>query len=574
MVVSRIQKQNIYLLTKPKVMWRRLMIRRTFSFLIVFTILFLVSSPVTAQSYSFQLTKENVDAYWNSDGNLSLVYNFVFANNPSGHIIDYVDLGLPNSNYSESDITASVNGNPVYDISSSGYQGKGCCGVAIGLGQYAINPGGTGTVQAQVNNITGVLHIDSQDSNYASAVFDPTYFGSDYVTGKTDLTVTLHLPPGVKPEEPKWHAAPNGFPASPITALDDQGRIIYTWENANANGYTQYEFGASFPKSYVPAGAIVTVNPFAGIGKFLSGAILPILCIGGFIAIVVAGITSGSRRKQQYLPPKISIEGHGIKRGLTAVEAAILLEQPLDKILTMILFSAIKKNAAEVVTKDPFEIKVNQPIPADLQPYEKDFLDAFQKPDVERRKELHTMVVNLVKNVSEKMKGFSRQETIAYYTDITKRAWDQVAAANTPELKSEKYEEVMDWTMLDKNYDGRTQDVFRNMPIFIPTWWGHYDPGFGKVAAQPAGVPVSTGGGKLSVPGANFAASLATGVQTFSNKVVGNVGEFTQSITKVTNPPPKPATSTYRSGGGGGHFSCACACACAGCACACAGGGR
>ena len=66
---------------------------------------------------------------------------------------------------------------------------------------------------------------------------------------------------------------------------------------------------------------------------------------------------SNSRRKRQYLPPKISIEGHGIKRGLTAVEAAILLEEPLDKIMTMILFSVIKKNAAEVITRDPLEIK-------------------------------------------------------------------------------------------------------------------------------------------------------------------------------------------------------------------------
>jgi hypothetical protein len=551
------------------------MIRRIFSFLIVFTLVLLVSSPVKAQSYSFQLPKLTVDAFWNSDGSLSLDYTFVFINNPSGHIIDYVDLGLPNNNYSDSNITASVNGNPVYDISSSGFQGQGTDGVAIGLGQYSINPGSTGTFQAHIENISGVLRKDSQDSSYASAVFDPAYFVSSIVSGKTDLVVTFHLPPGVKSEEPKWHAAPNGFPSSPITALDDQGRIIYTWENTNANGYTQYEFGASFPKSYVPAGAIVTANPFAGIGKFLSGALLPILCIGGFLAIVVAGFTSDRRRKQQYLPPKISIEGHGIKRGLTAVEAAILLEQPLDKILTMILFSAIKKNAAEVVTRDPFEIKVIQPIPEDLQSYEKDFLNAFQKTGIERRKDLRDMVVNLVKNVSEKMKGFSRQETIAYYTDITKRAWEQVEAANTPDVKSQKYEEVMDWTMLDKNYGDRTQDVFRNMPVFIPTWWGHYDPGFGRVTATPSAMPASIGGGKSSLPGANFAASLATGVQTFSNKVIGNVGEFTQSITSVTNPAPKVSSSTRGGGGlGGGGHSCACACACAGCACACAGGGR
>jgi hypothetical protein len=307
---------------------------------------------------------------------------------------------------------------------------------------------------------------------------------------------------------------------------------------------------------------------------FIGSAFLPLLCIGGFIAIVASGLASDRRRKQQYLPPKILIEGHGIKRGLTAVEAAILLEQPLDKILTMVLFSVIKKSAAEVVTRDPLEIKVNQPVPEDLQPYEKDFLTAFATKDaVERRKGLRDMVVSLVKNVSEKMKGFSRKETIAYYTDITKRAWEQVEAADTPEVKSQKYEEVMEWTMLDKDYGDRTQEVFRNMPVFIPTWWGHYDPGFGRVATGHAGAPMPTGGSR-GLPGADFAASLATGVQTFSTKAVGNLNDFTSSITNVTNPPPKPSSSSYKSSGGGHSCVCACACACAGCACACAGGGR
>jgi hypothetical protein len=549
--------------------------RRLVSILLIFTILFLISSPASAQSYLFQLPTETVDAYWDSDGTLSLDYTLVFINNPSGHIIDYVDLGLPNSNYSDSNITASVNGHQVFDISTSGFQGQGGDGVAIGLGQYSINPGATGTVQAHIEKISAVLYPDSQDNKYASAVIRPAYFISSIVSGSTDITVTFHLPPGVKPNEPKWHAAPSGFSSQPATGLDGQGRITYAWHNASANGHTQYEFGASFPKSYIPAGAIVTVNPFAGIGKFISGAFLPILCIGGFIAIIVAGLSSESRRKQQYLPPKISIEGHGIKRGLTAVEAAILLEQPLDKIMTMILFSVIKKNTAEVITRDPLEIKVNQLLPEDLQPYEKDFLAAFQKTGLDRRKGLREMVVNLVKNVSEKMKGFSRRETIAYYTDITRRAWEQVEAANTPEVKSQKYEEVMEWTMLDKNYDGRTQDVFRNTPVFIPIWWGHYDPGFGKMSSKLGGAPISTGG-MPRVPGADFAASLATGVQTFSSKVVGNINEFTSSITSITNPPPKVSTSTSKGGGGsgGGGHSCACACACAGCACACAGGGR
>jgi hypothetical protein len=534
-----------------------------------------ISSSAVAQTYSYTLPKETVDAYWNSDGTLSIDYVYTFTNDPSGPTIQYVDLGLPNNNYSESNISAAVNGNPVTDISSSGYQGSGCCGVAIGLGQYSIPPGASGTFTAHISDITGVLYTDSEDSSYASAVFAPNYFGGN-IHGNTDIIMTFHLPPGIQTTEPKWHAAPDGFPQTPITAFDNEGRIIYVWENKNATGDTEYQFGASFPKSYVPADAIVSQTTsinLSGLGSFISSALLPLLCIGGFIAIVASGFASDRKRKLSYLPPKISIEGHGIKRGLTAVEAAILLEQPLDKILTMILFSVIKKNAAEVVSRDPLDIKVNEPIPEDLQPYEKDFLKAFQTKDlVDRRQDLRVMMVNLVKNVSEKMKGFSRKETVAYYTDITNRAWQQVEAADTPEVKSQKYEEVMEWTMLDKDYGGRTQEVFRNVPIFIPTWWGHYDPGFGRVSAGHVGAPVSTGGSR-GLPGSDFAASLATGVQTFSNKTIGNLTEFTSSITNATNPPPKPSTSSYRGGGGGGH-SCACACACAGCACACAGGGR
>ncbi len=553
--------------------------KKLLSILLTFIFVFLISTPALAQNYYFELPKLTVDAYWESDGTETIDYVFSFKNSQTGHIIDYIDLGLPNSNYSDSNITAFVNGNQVYDISSSGFQGQGSVGVAVGLGQYSIPPGGSGTVQIHVEKISGVLYQDTQDSNYASAVLTPAYFVSDIVSGSTDYTMTFHLPPGVKSEEPRWHAAPDAFPSQPVSGYDNQGRIIYEWHNANANDYTPYEFGASFPKSYVPAGAIVTSNPFAGIGKFLSGAILPILCIGGFVAIVVAGLASDSRRKMQYLPPKISIEGHGIKRGLTAVEAAILLEQPLDKVMTMILFSVIKKNAAEVTTRDPLELKVYQPQPEDLQPYEKDFLAAFLETGAGRRKGMRDMVVNLVKNVSEKMKGFSRQETLAYYQDITKRAWEQVEAAVTPEVKSQKYEEVMEWTMLDKDYDGRTQDVFRNMPVFIPMWWGHFDPGFGRAAAAPVGAPAPVASAAPRMPGTDFAKSITMGVQTFSSKVVGNINEFASSVTSVTNPKPKVSTTTSsRSGGGfggGGHSCvCACACACAGCACACAGGGR
>ena len=74
------------------------------------------------------------------------------------------------------------------------------------------------------------------------------------------------------------------------------------------------------------------------------------------------------------------------------------------------------------------------------------------------------------------MKGFSRKELVDYYKDIVEKAWIQVEAAETPEVKSQKYDEYMDWTMLDKKYDDRTKETFGTGPVILPNWWWRYDP--------------------------------------------------------------------------------------------------
>jgi hypothetical protein len=539
-------------------------------------ILLLIPSSALAQNLSFSLDTETVNVYWNSDGTLALDYVMVFSNDPFAPPIDFVDIGLPNGNYVLNSVTADVDGQTITNIEDSPY----VTGIGLGLGNNAIQPGQTGRVHAYIGTIRQVLHPDSQDDNYASAVFSPHYYDSSNVHGSTDITVTYHFPEGVQPDEPRWHEAPDGFPSTPETGFDNQGRIIYTWRNPNANGYTQYLFGASFPKSYVPADAIARPNPFAWLQNINFEAFIPILCFGFFGLIFILGLFSNRRRKMQYLPPKIAVEGHGIKRGLTAIEAAILMEQPMDKIMTMILFSVIKKTAAEVKSRDPLELDTIKPAPEGLRSYEADFLAAFDQPQgSNRKKALQKMMVDLIRSVGKKMEGFSRKETLAYYRDIMERAWSQVEAADTPEVKSQVFDDVMEWTMLDREFDDRTQDVFRTGPVFVPVWWPRYDPTYSRPSPGPA-VPTSSRGPSSSggpslphLPGSDFAASVVGGVQNFSSSVIGSLSDFTSGVTNVTNPPPKPSSSGGFRGGSGGS-SCACACACAGCACACAGGGR
>ena len=550
-------------------------------FTLALIIIFSVVAPLTAaaQTYAFSLDTEIVHVYWESDGSLSLSYELTFTNATFADPIDFVDIGIPNNNYNLSNISAFINGVPISHIAYSPYVSYG---VEVGLGSNSIQPGRTGTVIVFISNITNVLFEDSDDGNYASAVFSPTWFDSDFVSGQTDLTVVYHPPKGVLPDEPKYHQAPSGFSAEPFSGLDEQGRIIYVWENPGANGHTQYLFGASFPKSYVPADTITVPTIWQRLGIDPEDLLGFLMCAGAaafIIGIPVISIISTKRRKLKYLPPKISIAGHGIKRGLSAIEAGILLEQPMDKILMMILFACIKKEAAVVETKDPLKLTLIDPPPQKLRPYEVDFLGAMEKQKKPRRKELQKTMLKLVKSVTRKMKGFSKRETVTYYKSIMEKAWAQVEKADTPEMRGEIYDDVMQWTMLDKKYDDRTKEVFQNRPIITPIWWPRYDPVYRSPStpSKPSGPtmkPTPGGSGLPNLPGSDFAASVVNGVQGFSAGVVGNITDFTNGITKTTNPPPKPSSSYRGSGGGGGGSSCACACACAGCACACAGGGR
>ncbi|MCC6301085.1 MAG: hypothetical protein IT314_17485 [Anaerolineales bacterium] len=555
-----------------------------FAFLITLVLALTSSLAVSAQSnYYFAVEKETVHVYWNDDGTLSLDYVWDFVNQPGAHPIDFVDVGMPNDNFDMSTATADVNGAPV-SVSKGEYQGNGS-GFAVVMGAQTIPAGGRGQVHVFVGKITDVLYPDTDDDNYTSGEFGTTWFGSQYVTGSTDVTMVFHLPPGVQPEEPRWHSAPSGFPSEPQTGFDENGRVTYTWRNESGVASTQYKFGASFPAKYVPESAIVRTSAlesliagivalFVGlvsvVAGFLPCLIFPII----FIGAPLLGIIQGRRRKLQYMSPKISIEGHGIKRGLTAVEAAILMETPLDKVMTMILFGLVKKNAVTVKTRNPLDLDIATPMPIDLHEYETGFLNAFrEKNKATRRNLLREMTVKLVKSVSEKIKGFSRLETIAYYKNIMEKAWQQVEQAKTPEVQGQLYDENLEWTMLDKDYDDRARRVFTG-PVFVPMWWHRYDPVFTGGRTIATGGPSVSGGrsGSSALPGADLAASVVTGVQSFASNVIGDVTEFTSKVTNVTNPPPPPSSSGSRGGGRSG--GCACACACAGCACACAGGGR
>ncbi len=564
---------------------------RLLSILLILLVLGASASPVAAADYYFRVESMEMIVFVNTNGSITIKYDYVFVNDPTSGPIEFVDIGLPNGNYDFNYIKADVDGKPITNIESSPYVSPG---IALGLGSNSIRPGDRGNVHVTIAHIPNVLSTGTahESEPYASLQVSTNYFGSEFVDGSTRVKVSLVLPAGMTDQEPRYYP-PQGWPgedAPTESGFDSEGRVYFTWETPNGSSSRGYVFGAAFPTRLVPSTAIVSEQPAVSRPNSIQiseDGLFGFICTGGFllffILTIFGSITAAKKRKLQYLPPKIAIEGHGVKRGLTAIEAAVLKELPLDKVMTMVLFSVLKKGAAEVVTKEPLALRSEKPLPEGLYPYEIEFLRAFEEPNPAGRKRLlQTMMVGLVRRVTEKMKGLSRKETMAYYDAIMERAWQQVEAAGTPEVKSQVYDEVMGWTLLDREFDTRTTRTFGSGPVFLPQWWGRFDPGMRPIASNSGASMAgggSVGGDRMininlpTLPGADFAASMANSIQNFSSNIIGDITGFTGAVTNVTNPPPPPSSSRsgWRGGGGG---SCACACACAGCACACAGGGR
>jgi hypothetical protein len=526
-----------------------------------------------AQDFRFNLAENRVHLYINGDGTVDIVYDMTIVNDPGADPIDVFDIGLPNSTYNLSEVKASVNGVPLTDISRSPYVEHG---VAVELGSNAIPPGRTGTLHVEAT-VRDLVYQDSQDAEYASIEFSPTWFDSQIVHGNTRLEVNYHFPPGVTSEEPRYHDEPF------TEAYFEDDRVVYTWVKEDARADRQYIFGASFPQEYLVEGVVQTAPAF----QFdLSGCCSSpiawfVLFGGGWAFLALLGRQRANRRKMRYMPPALAVEGTGVKRGLTAVEAAILLEAPLDRVMTMILFGLVKKGIVTVESEKPLKVQVTDPLPEDVKLwyYERRFLDAVRDNGSVAEGALRDMAIDLIGDVNKKLSGFSRKETRSYYRDIAARAWQQVEAADTPEVLGKRWGEGLEWTMLDEDWDDRTRRVFHDRPVVLPHWWWFYRPWAASTAhARPsAPMPTPSGAGTPvtlpTLPGADFANTVVTGVENAANTVVSSIESFTGKITNTTNPPPKPSSSSSRGGRGGG-YSCACACACAGCACACAGGGR
>jgi hypothetical protein len=517
----------------------------------IFILLFFTLSLYA--SYQFEVVRNFSTLDIKPDSSVIIYYSITFRN--YGQPIDIVDIGLPDNNYHLNSAKASIDGVNLSTILKSSAIPVG---VEVHLDNKAIPSGKEGTLDFSIVTKKRIYQ-DEKDPNYASVVFMTTYFGSEYTSGNTRVGCQFLFPIGAKPDEVRYHQTP--FTRA---SVNKDGRVLYEWIVENGSPSKGYTFGASFPKKYVKE--VIKVSAFekvlkafgALIGSFLKFffANIPCCFVVFFIFVFIMGAINGYRRKMQYLPPSVGMDGVEIRRGLTVPEVAVLMEEPLNKVLSLILFGMLRKGYIKIVSTTP-TLKIEKV--GDKEPdlsYEKELLKAITDDQKINEKEAQAILVDLIKRVTEKMKGFSRKKSILYYKEIMKKAWDQVGKEN--------YEDAFEWLVADKDFKEESLKRFPsdNFPIPIvygPIFGRHYGGGGG------GGTIPSQSSGSIITSAGNFVSSL----ENFSSSLANSLPGLSTKVTDVTNPVPKSSGGGGYSGGG-----CACACACAGCACACAGGGR
>jgi len=514
---------------------------------------------------TYHIEKQWVKIWINKNGTIDLLYNVTLVCD-SGNI-SWIRIGQPNEYYTIG-ICTDENGQP---LDKTKVVEDSEVGVKIFLKSKLnfTNPEATIILLTRVDRM---VWKDEWNPGNVGMVFIPTWWTYTHVY---DFRIAVVLPGNVSVSEigcsPNWNST---FP-------EDGNRVVY-WEKNHLAPDEKFQISVGFPKQYVDF--YYSKSTWDKIREAIGSFLGPVIALS-VIAIVAVVVVKGIK-KFPYTEPKLSMEVLGVRKGLTAVEAAILLDVDPKKVLTMILFGLLWKNAVEVIETEPY-LRLKILSTANLHYYEIDFIDAVVKPSLISTedalagtlsdKKLSDLINTLYAKVDEKVKYYCRADTIAYYRRVVGKAWAQVSAAKTPEVKAVQFNENLEWLVIDPRFKRRTRQLFRGEEEIPSTsaWWlpywftYHSPPSFRGTSGQPATPPTA-------LPAVQFADAVVTSIESTTNRIVRDIETFTKAILPpvVSSGEGRSQSAPVRSGGCVcACASCACACACASCACACASGG-
>jgi len=504
-----------------------------------------------------------VKIWINQDGPIDLFYDMSLTLD-SGPNINYVFIGQSRGDFTVGEAVDQYGHSLSTSDESSGSDYK----VRVNL--YEPLSAGQTVRFNLTTNVARMVWEDTQNEGNVGMQFTPTWWEQASVH---DLRVLVVLPTGVdrdmiKTTEVLWDN----------TVVED-GRLGVYWEKQNLSPDERYPVGVSFPAEYVQN---YETQPTGVIAFFQNYGLILVASVFGII-IIVAVIYAA--RKKSYLSPQVSMETLGIKRGLTAVEASYLLDMKPTQIVTEILYSLLQKRAVWVESTNPaLKLRI---MPAfknktgtdenPLRYYEIDFLHALKDDGALDEEKLAHTVTFLRDTVEQKLRGYSRLDTVDYYGKIVTKAWSQVEQAGTVDLASKAYDEQLLWLMLDPNYRSRIETTFRDRTFEPSPLWFWYWYGYRHYSPRPTYKPNINAPAKAAkpptIPGAEFANNIATAVEKTSSNIVTDIEKFANAIIPVQTQKASHAPASREAGCVCACAACACACACVSCACACAGGG-
>ncbi len=594
---------------------------------IVLTIV--AATVASAQDYSFSVPKMELHVTPNSDASVTMEYVIDFYCDQGAHPIDIVDVGLPHKDYDISNMQAALNGSPLGIIRKSEFLDQlQQVGVEVPLSP-AIASGQSGRFEFECT-MPNLVYQDTTRADYASLRITPTWFGSEFLTGTTELGVFIYLPDEIKLDE----ILHQGLNFDQKFQLEGRKAVIWVFKGTRVD--TEHMVAVSFPQRVMDRVVRITkwglawkwwtespgARVFAGIvflvllGIFFfrltagTGACIFIPLLIGlailwalspalealflpvFIPVwLIAGRVQGSRRRE-YLPAIESAPGGGIKRGLAVPEAAVLLEQPLGRVLTLVIFGLLKKRLVRQTADDPLTVEIREDYQTEerrerrqaaqangtvIRGYEQAFLEEIMENPGNPVEALNfrKAMKHLVTSTAKRMKSFDLDKTREYYRHIMAKAWREAKAIGEIEQRTDFVDDNLMWLMLDEDYHEGFTTWHRGGYYYRSVW---SRPAAAATAAPAAPAPAVGGRTTLGDVTASFAgwAEHTTGrlASTMDPVSVGLTPGSIIDLSGVDKVSMDFLESMAESSGSSSGGGCACACAGCACACACAGGGR
>jgi len=536
------------------------MVNRNRSIILIFLLLtssltFLVSLPQTEAATTYTVNQEWVHVWINTDASIDVQYNITYtylSGSPQGIFA----VGMPKGGFHINYVRDLAGNSLSYtDVSQGNFYG-----IDVTLKRpIVLNHPYSFLVYAVVPEM---VSSDSTNPGNVGMSFYPTTF-PDAIGPIGNVRILIVLPDGVTSSEVKY---PTSLPFDSV--LMEGTNVAVYWERSNWSAAQLLTAGVSFPSKYVTLPGPNYLFFFA-------------LILAGIALIAVLIILYRRLRKAIYEKPKVSIEALGAAKGLTAVEAAIVVGSKPVKVLMMVLFGVLKKRFITVAETTPLiKLKMVDASRKDASPlryYEIDFLKAVEADGSLNEQSLARTFLSLRDNVDRKIRGYSRGDTVNYYKSVVDTAWNQVTQSSTPELKGDAIESNLEWLLMDEKYDARFKDAFPPDSLIIPRpgwWWYWYGPSFPRSSTPSSTIPTGIPTEVKPLPAQEWANTIVQGLETSANNIVKNVQDFTN---KLISPQATQSSRPIREGSSCvcACAHCACACACVGCACACAhGGGR